>query len=185
MFGVCVCWFVTDRLSLSEIMADTDPPLNSLSHHRISFFPSLSLSLSLTNTQSFSLCSHPVRSLAFSLCLSYTHALSLSSLRPLPLVSAAVTRCPFRSVILSAAVRELAGGPTEMSGNRFCPERCRTDHNRPRWSSRHPGQDGVHSPPTRAERSQPTQFSSVTAGVRDMDKTNTTTAETSSWPRHI
>lgn len=125
LFGVCVCRFVTDRLSLSEIMANTDPPRNSQSHHKISFFPSLSLSLSSTNTQSFSLCSHPVRSLAFSLCLSYTHALSLSSLRPLPLVSAAVTLCPFRSVILSAAVSELAGGPTEMSGNRFCPERRR------------------------------------------------------------
>lgn len=50
--------FVTDRLLLSEITAQHWPPAatpNSYSHHKISFFPSLSLSP--TNTQSFSLCS--------------------------------------------------------------------------------------------------------------------------------
>lgn len=101
LFGVCVCRSVTDRLTLSEITANTDPdpPRNSQSHHKISFFPfSLSPSLSLTNTQSFSLCSHPVRSLAFSLCLSHTHALSLSpsglcSCDPVPLPLRHSQRC--------------------------------------------------------------------------------------------
>lgn len=116
--------FVTDRLLLSEITAQHWPPAatpNSYSHHKISFFPSLSLS---PQTHSLSL---SVRSLAFSLCLSYTQALSFPFYRPL--VPAAVTLWPFRFVILSSSVRELAGGPTEMSGNIFCPERRRPNHN--------------------------------------------------------
>ncbi len=59
-------------------MADTDPPLKSLSHHRISFFPFLSLSLSPANTVFLSLFSPCSFSCVFFVSVLYTCAFFIS-----------------------------------------------------------------------------------------------------------
>lgn len=105
-----VCRFVTDRLSPSEIMANTDPPRNSQSHHKISFFPSLSLRLYLRQTHSLSLSVLTLFALLRFLCVSHTHmrflylpfALSLSSLQLWPCAPSA----PSFSSLLSVSSRE-------------------------------------------------------------------------------
>lgn len=123
--------WLTDSRCLRSWLTLT-PLENSQSRHKISFFFSLPQSLSTTNTQSFSLCSHPVRSLAFSLCLSYTHmrflylpfALSLWSLQLWPGAPSA----PSFSALLSGSSREARQRCQETDSARSAAEPATIGH---------------------------------------------------------